>query len=181
MNPIDIILLILLVLGAYEGFKKGFLLGLLGLVGFFVAVILGFYFMDSMTDWLAEHITEFNIAFPIVAFLIIFGISTLLIQIVGKILKKIMNIILLGSIDSIAGAGLGIVRISFFISLFIWLGKEFEIDLSKRWAADSEILTFIEPIAPAIIAAAKPVFPALEGVQNLRDLVEEFKSAAPKK
>lgn len=169
----------MLVLGAYEGFKKGFLLGLVGLVGFFAAVILGFYFMDSMTGWLAEHITEFNLAYPILAFLIIFGISTLLIQIVGKILKKIMNIILLGTIDSIAGAGLGMVRISFFISLFIWLEKEFEIDFSKRWAADSEIFTFIEPIAPAIVMAVKPVFPALEGIQNLQDLVDEFKNVTP--
>lgn len=179
MNPIDIILLILLVLGAYEGFKKGFLLGLIGLVGFVVAVVLGFYFMDAMTVWLAEHVTEFNIAYPIVAFLIIFGISTILIQVVGKTLKKIMNIILLGSIDSIAGAGLGILRVSFFISLFIWLGKEFEIDVLKRWDVDSEILVFIEPIAPTLIAEVKPIFPAIQGVQKLRELVEELKNAAP--
>lgn len=179
MNPFDIILLILLVLGAYEGFKKGFLLGLIGLVGFVVAVILGFYFMDSMTVWLAEHVTQFNIAYPIVAFLIIFGISSLLIQIVGKILKKIMNIILLGSLDSLAGAGLGIVRVSFFISLFIWLGKEFEIDLAKRWTAESEMLEFIEPMAPVMIEVVKPVFPVVGGVQKLKDLVEEFKDATP--
>jgi membrane protein required for colicin V production len=179
LNPFDIILLILLVLGAYEGFKKGFLLGLIGLVGFVVAVVLGFHFMDSMTVWLAEHVTEFNIAYPIVAFLIIFGISTLLIQVVGKILKKIMNIILLGSLDSLAGAGLGIVRVSFFISLFIWLGKEFEIDLSKRWTAESEMLEFIEPMAPVVIEVVKPVFPVVGGVQKLKDLVEGFKDAAP--
>jgi hypothetical protein len=77
------------------------------------------------------------------------------------------------------GSYLKLIPASFFISLFIWLGKEFEIDLSKRWAAESEMLEFIEPMAPVVIEVVKPVFPAVGGVQKLKDLVEGFKDAAP--
>ena len=179
MNPVDIVILIVLVLGAYEGFKKGFLLGLIGLVGFVVAVILGFYFMDSMTDWLKDNVTEFNMAYPIVAFSIIFLISVALIQTVGWILKQVMNLILLGSIDSLAGSLLGVVKAAFFISLFIWFGKEFDLDLPKQWEKDSEMLDFIEPMAPAVIEAVEPFFPKVGGVkEKLQDLVEKLKDAA---
>jgi membrane protein required for colicin V production len=167
-----------LVLGAYEGFKKGFLLGLIGLVGFVVALILGFYFMDPMTDWLRDNVTEFNLAYPIVAFFIIFLISVLLIQTVGWILKMVMNLILLGSIDSLAGSILGVVKAAFFISLFIWFGKEFDLDLPKQWEKDSEMLDFIEPMAPAVIEAVEPFFPKVGGTRKkLEDLVKDLKDA----
>lgn len=165
-----------MVLGAYEGFKKGFLLGLIGLVGFVVALILGFYFMDPMTDWLKDNVTEFNLAYPIVAFFIIFLISVLLIQTVGWILKMVMNLILLGSIDSLAGSILGVVKAAFFISLFIWFGKEFDLDLPKQWEKDSEMLDFIEPMAPAVIEAVEPFFPKVGGTRKkLEDLVKDLK------
>ncbi len=168
----------MLVLGAYEGFKKGFLLGLIGLVGFVVALILGFYFMDPMTDWLRDNVTEFNLAYPIVAFFIIFLISVLLIQTVGWILKMVMNLILLGSIDSLAGSILGVVKAAFFISLFIWFGKEFDLDLPKQWEKDSEMLDFIEPMAPAVIEAVEPFFPKVGGTRKkLEDLVKDLKDA----
>ncbi len=141
-----------------------------------VAVILGFYFMDSMTDWLKDNVTEFNMAYPIVAFLIIFVISVLLIQSVGWILKQVMNLILLGSIDSLAGSILGIVKAAFFISLFIWFGKEFDLDLPKQWEKDSEMLDFIEPMAPAVIEAVEPFFPKVGGTRKkLEDLVKDLK------
>lgn len=165
-----------MVLGAYEGFKKGFLLGLIGLVGFVVALILGFYFMDPMTDWLKDNVTEFNLAYPIVAFFIIFLISVLLIQTVGWILKMVMNLILLGSIDSLAGSILGVIKAAFFVSLFIWFGKEFDLDLPKQWEKDSEMLDFIEPMAPAVIEAVEPFFPKVGGTRKkLEDLVKDLK------
>jgi membrane protein required for colicin V production len=182
LNPVDIILLIVLVLGAYEGFKKGFLLGLIGLVGFVVAVILGFYFMDSMADWLKDNVKEFNLGYPIVAFLIIFLISIVLIQTVGWILKQVMNLILLGSVDSLGGAILGMVKAAFFISLFIWFGKEFDLDLPKKWEKESEMLDFIEPMAPTVIDAVEPFFPKVGGTKNkLKDLVKQVKGKVEEK
>ena len=115
-------------------------------------------------------------AYPIVAFLIIFVISVLLIQSVGWILKQVMNLILLGSIDSLAGSILGIVKAAFFISLFIWFGKEFDLDLPKQWEKDSEMLDFIEPMAPAVIEAVEPFFPKVGGTRKkLEDLVKDLK------
>jgi len=38
LAPIDIVILILIGLGAYEGYKKGLLLSILGLIGFVLAL-----------------------------------------------------------------------------------------------------------------------------------------------
>ena len=72
---VDIVIILLLALGAYEGYKKGFLLGILGLVGFVVALVLGFYFMEPAASWLGENVDSINLSYPILGFLIIFILS----------------------------------------------------------------------------------------------------------
>ncbi len=168
-----------MVLGAYEGYKHGFLFGILGLVGFVVAVVLGFYFMDPMTDWLAENVKDFNFTYPVVAFLIIFFLSLIIIRVAAWILKKLMDLTILGTFDSFAGILLGVVKSAFFLSLFLWLTQEFDLDLPKEWKKSSEIIPYIEPLAPTVIQILEPVFPSMETTQEkIEELVEKLKDAA---
>lgn len=179
MAPIDIVILILIALGAYEGYKKGLLMSIVGLIGFVLAIILGVYFMEPLSKYLAEHLDQLTFAFPIMAFLIVFVITVVLVGIAGWILKKMMNMILLGSVDSIAGALLGIVKSAFFISLFIWLSFQFDLKMPREWRAKSEYLQYIEPLAPSVIWALEPVFPQVkEFKKTIEEIVEGFKDAA---
>lgn len=179
MEPIDIVLLIVIALGAYEGYKKGLLMSIVGLIGFVLAIILGVYFMEPVSKWLAEHLTSLTFAFPIIAFLIVFGITISLVSTAGWILKKMMNMILLGGLDSIGGAILGIVKAAFFISLFIWLANLFDLKMSKEWSAKSEFLPYIEPMAPAVIWVLEPIVPKIGDLQKtVEEIVEGFEDAA---
>lgn len=179
MAPIDIVLLILIGLGAYEGYKKGLLLSIVGLIGFVLAIILGVYFMEPVSKWLAEHLNNLTFAFPVMAFLIVFGITFMVVGIAGWILKKMMNMILLGGLDSIGGAILGIVKAAFFISLFMWLCSLFDLKMPKDWSAKSEVLPYVEPMAPAVIWVLEPVVPKIGELQKTIDeIVEGFRDAA---
>lgn len=171
MEAVDIVILIILGLGAYEGFKQGFLMSIVGLFGFVIAIILGFYFMDTMADWLGETVKEVNLGYPLVGFLVIFIITMIFVRIVGWSLKQVMDLILLGGIDSVAGGALGVVKAGFFISLFLWFTTEFKMDLPEKWLKNSEILGYIKPLAPAVIDAVEPLFPS---VKSTRDKLEEF-------
>lgn len=178
MEIVDIIIVIILGLGAYEGFKQGFLMSIVGLVGFVVAIILGFYFMDPMAGWLAENVREVNLGYPIAGFLVIFFISMILIRVVGWTLKKLINIILLGGIDSAAGGVLGALKAGFFISLFLWFTTEFQMDLPKKWLKSSETLGYIQPMAPAVIANVEPFFPKVGSTRSkLDEFVDKLKDA----
>jgi membrane protein required for colicin V production len=178
LEIVDIIIVIILGLGAYEGFKQGFLMSIVGLVGFVVAIILGFYFMDPMAGWLAENVREVNLGYPIAGFLVIFFISMILIRVVGWTLKKLINIILLGGIDSAAGGVLGALKAGFFISLFLWFTTEFQMDLPKKWLKSSETLGYIQPMAPAVIATVEPFFPKVGSTRSkLDEFVDKLKDA----
>jgi len=178
LEIVDIIIVIILGLGAYEGFKQGFLMSIVGLVGFVVAIILGFYFLEPMAGWLAEKVREVNLGYPIAGFLVIFFISMILIRVVGWTLKKLINIILLGGIDSAAGGVLGALKAGFFISLFLWFTTEFQMDLPKKWLKSSETLGYIQPMAPAVIANVEPFFPKVGSTRSkLDEFVDKLKDA----
>lgn len=179
MSIIDIVIVVILGLGAYEGYRRGFLLGVLGLFGFVLAVILGLYFMDPMNDWLANNVTEFNLGFPIFGFIVVFVLTLLFIKVAGWILKQVMDMVLLGPLDAIVGALFGALKAAFFISLFFWLASLFKLEIHKEWTKDSEMLYFIEPIAPGIVAAIEPFFPSIEeSLKKLDEVVENIKDAA---
>lgn len=178
MSVIDIIIVIILGLGTYEGYRKGFLLGVLGLFGFVLAVLLGLYFMAPMNDWLANNVTEFNLGFPILGFVVVFILTLLFIKVVGWILKQVMNMVLLGPLDAIVGALFGAVKAAFFISLFFWQADLFKLEMPKKWTKDSEMLCFLEPIAPGIVAVVEPFFPSIEeSLKKLEEVVDKIKDA----
>mgnify|MGYP005863825131 CR=1 FL=1 len=153
-------------------------MSIVGLIGFVLAIILGVYFMDPVSKMLAEQLDEMTFAFPIIAFLIVFVITLLIVNIAGWILKKMMDIILLGAVDSIAGAILGIVKSAFFISLFIWLSFQFDLKMPREWRAKSEYLQYIEPMAPVVISVLEPLVPKVKDLQKtIEEIVEGFKDA----
>lgn len=174
METIDIVIIVILGLGAIEGFRKGFLMSVLGLVGFIVAIILAFYFMDFMADWLAENVDSLNIGYPIFAFFLIFVGTMLVINGVGWMLKKTIDMVLLGSLDKAAGLMLGVVKVAFFLSLFFYLTNMFDLDLPKDWTRKSETMPYIEPVVPFVVDLMEPSLPVIEEtLQKMEDLVEK--------
>lgn len=154
-------------------------MSIVGLIGFVLAIILGVYFMDPMSKYLANHLDSLTFAFPIMAFLIVFGITILIVSIAGWVLKKMMNLILLGGLDSIGGSILGIVKSAFFISLFMWLSLQFDLKMPREWRAKSEYLQYIEPLAPSVIWVLEPIVPKVTELQKtIEEIVEGFKDAA---
>jgi membrane protein required for colicin V production len=173
LEPIDVVILLLLALGAYEGYKKGLLMSIVGIFGFVLAIVLGIYFMEFVGNWLASETDQEALALPIVAFLLIFFGTLFLINIAGRALKKMLGLVLLGGLDSLGGAVLGIVRTGFFISLLVWVLGKLELESLKKWQADSTYLAFIEPLTPEVLELLDPILPSVkEASQELIQQIE---------
>lgn len=174
METIDIIILVIVGLGAIEGYRKGFLMSILGLFGFVLAIILAFYFMDTMADWLTENVDSLSIGYPILAFFLIFVATMLVVNGVGWMLKKTIDMVLLGSLDKAAGLMLGAVKVAFFLSLFFYLANMFDLDLPKKWTRKSQAMPYIEPVVPFFVDLMEPSLPVIdETLKKMEDLVEK--------
>ena len=121
MNVLDIILIIPIVWLMYRGYQKGFIIELSSLV----ALVLGIYFAINFSGFAADFLTRnFNIGdkyLTIVAFVVTFMLVVFAVFMVGKILEKFINILLLGFINKLAGAAFGVIKAAFLLSVVLWI------------------------------------------------------------
>ncbi len=107
MNILDLIIAIILLLGAARGYQKGFfheIATLAGLVaGVFIAILAA-----NIAGNIAENLFEWNIQLVrVIVFIIVFIIVAALIRLFGAMLTSIFRALLLGFVNRLAGFLIG--------------------------------------------------------------------------
>lgn len=177
MKTIDLLILFPLLLGAYNGYKRGLLLEIIAILAFILAVVFGFKLLDVSLDWLSPYFGSSgttNRFLPYFAFAIIFFPIIFLVNKLGSLLRRSLQYTLIGSFDSMAGAIVGICTWAFGMSVFIWLIHAIGVIIPTDATAETYIYPVIKPIAPTIISKASLLFPMGE------DLIESIKQGLKK-
>lgn len=174
MYLLDLFILVFLVSGAFSGYRQGLFVSILSIVAFFVGVILAFQFMDWGARFLASQMDELTFFLPFLAFLLIFMIVVMTIRSLAFLVKKTIDFTLMGPVDNLAGAILGLVKSAFGISVIIWIAQSFEFAFALEWADGSFFYPYIQPIAPILLQILDAYFPvAKDAVETVRELVKE--------
>lgn len=124
---------------------------------------------------LAERVDNLTFMLPFIAFIMIFLGVILIIRGLGFLIKKTIDLTLLGSFDSLAGAILGVIKSAFAISLFIWVTVSFEFSFLQEWKSKSIVYGYVEPIAPVFIRWVDQYVPF---IQETITLIQELVTAA---
>ena len=162
MKIVDIIILVVLILGAFRGFQKGLLLELIGLAAFFVGIIGAFKLMPLGVQVLEGITDNYKGLLPFISFIIIFIIIVLVLNLVGMVLKKTIDMTILGSFDDLAGSLAGVIKWSLAISFLIWLLAYFNISLGKEHTEGSIFYPFIAGLAPWFIETLSAFMPVVK-------------------
>jgi membrane protein required for colicin V production len=109
----------LLFYGLVRGFFRGFFAELASLIAFIAAVYIAVHFSHFLGDYLAQKVTWNEQLVNILAFAITFVLIVFAISLAGKILTKIANLAALGILNKLLGAGFGLVKTAFIISVII--------------------------------------------------------------
>jgi len=173
LNSADIIILIILGFAGYRGYQRGFMVSLLSVVAFVLAIILAFMFLDWGVQILDQWINGFNGILPYLAFVLIFIVVSVGISILGKILKKAIDLTLLGSFDSLAGGLVGVLTWVLGLSILIWLTGLVDLEIPKSWTENSMLYSRIESVAPAVIDTFSEYLPFLKSlVESIADRLQ---------
>jgi membrane protein required for colicin V production len=162
LNKSDIVLIILLLLGAWSGYRKGFVMALFSLAAFILGIIGAFRLMGNGVAWLATKIDADPKLLPYLSFIILFILIVIAVRLLGSLLQASISKTLLGEADQILGAVLGILRYAFMISVLIWIFTSLHIHLPEDWRKNSFLLPTIEKTAPFIAEKAGALFPSVE-------------------
>jgi membrane protein required for colicin V production len=161
MATIDWLILVPVIYGAYNGYRKGLLIEIVGVIAFIVAMIIGFKFLRFGTDLLAPYLTAelTRRILPYLAFSVIFFPTIFLINRLGYSLRQTLRYTILGTFDNLAGACVGVFTWVFGISVLFWLLMTINIEIPTKHSDGSIFYPFVAPIAPQVISVVSDWIP----------------------
>ncbi|MEM1406217.1 MAG: CvpA family protein [Bacteroidota bacterium] len=178
MNIFDVVIIGFLVFGAFKGYRKGFLLEAIAILSFILAIIGGFRLLHWGMSVLDEHFDINGELLPYLSFLLIFIVIVVGMNFIGRFLKKIIDMTLLGSVDNLAGALLAVLKWAFGISVILWLSNSFGMALQGTWTSDSILYPYLLTLAPRIVDMVSNVMPfASDLFETIQDLLKSDSSA----
>ncbi len=162
MNLLDLIIIILIFLSFWEGWRQGFLRALGSLIGFIVGIWVAGHYFESVAAWFGQE----GAFAKIIAFIILYGMVAVIFTIVFWILDKILRFIPLAkTFNKLLGSILGILEGILFLGIFLYLLSRYSFwGFLDRWIADSQLAVilvkiagFLTPLLPEAVRLLKSV------------------------
>jgi membrane protein required for colicin V production len=154
----------MILVGAYHGYKAGFLLELFSLVAIVLGVLAGFKFMGWAMVMLGEKVHINKDVLPYVAFAMVFIAVVIVVNLLGKLVKASVDKTLLGPLDDVGGAFIGLVRTTFVISIALWIVDSLNLSFFSEWTEDSLLYPIVAGVAPKFTHWISGFFPFFKDV-----------------
>jgi membrane protein required for colicin V production len=172
LKILDLILLAILLLGGFLGFRKGLLLEIITFLGLVIGIISAFKLLNTGIEYIRSTWGWNSIFIPYIAFIAIFILVFFGMFLLGKALKKILDFTLIGSADNIAGAILGMLKMAFGLSLVLWLTRAASIEFPSEMTSGSVLFYPLVEFAPKVanwvsyIIPFQDIFPSITELLN---------------
>lgn len=184
---VNTVIIMLLILGTYGGFKRGFLENGVRFIGVIIALVGSYFLKNPISVYLYTHLPFFKlfgifkgvtvlniIIYELIAFIIVFSILMFILKIIVKItdlVNKVLSFIFLFGIpNKILGLIFGFLEtlvVLYFLAFAFRLGCSF----TKFEVKDSLLDDLINlPIL------SQNLTPALQSLEEITDLAKEYKS-----
>jgi membrane protein required for colicin V production len=150
LSKADIAIAILLAIGTFAGYRRGFLQELFFLIAIVLGVFIGFKLMGAGVEYLTREFNADKAVLPYISFAIIFLIVMAVVSLIGRTIKDSLDKTFLGRLDAIAGAALGLIKYAFGISIIIWLIEALQISFPQEWKEESVLYPIAAKVAPAL-------------------------------
>ncbi|HVD98351.1 MAG TPA: CvpA family protein [Cytophagaceae bacterium] len=167
MVVVDFVIILLLGIGAYKGYKDGLVVTIIAFLAFIIGILAAFKLLDTGMKFLKGYISDNN-WLPFIAFVVIFILVYITILLLSKFLKSALNSTLLGRFDEIAGGLLGIVKMAFGVSLLIWLIDVIHLNYLVNIFKGSFFYPYLVNFAPKIVSWISHVIPFQDIFQSLK-------------
>lgn len=158
MNYIDLVLVIMLIIAAFQGFRNGLIIELASLA----ALVLGIWGAIKFSDWTAGFITK-NTGFhsehlSTIAFVITFIVIVILVHMLGKALDSIVKAVFLGFLNRLAGIIFGILKFAVILSIFLLIFDDIDENvhiLPAKQKQESKMYAPMKQLVPTLFPFIK--------------------------
>ena len=147
----DIIILVCLIPAVIEGLSKGFIVQVIGLISVIIGAWLAFHFSEPLCTWLTTYLNGVSPdVLHVVLFTVILVVSMVVLNLLGRLVRKVVKLALLGWLDRILGLAFSLAKyiliIGLVIILFTSLNGIFEW-VDESYLADTKVYAPVKDIA----------------------------------
>ncbi len=155
MNLYDIIILIVALLGLIDGLRRG----LIQTIGAIAGVVCGIFAAKALSYLVAPYISQlFESASPkvvqVISFIVLFVVTVILFHFVAVLLSKLVNMVMLGWLNRLAGGLVAVVLYLFVLSIVANVFNYFDKGKSSFHQEKSSTSRFYKPLsdfAPSVL------------------------------
>lgn len=154
MNWFDLVVLILMLIALVNGYRKGLIQQLVGLA----IIILSAIFGGKLAAYILPELNRFLDLSPnlarVLSFLLAFAAIAIVISLIGNLIQKFVNVILLSFVNRLLGSFIAVGTLIFILSiilnLVLMLDKKENL-ISKEIKNESFFFERVEAVVPAVV------------------------------
>ncbi len=120
MNGLDLVLIALLVIPSFMGFRSGLIRMVANLGGMVVGIMLAGQFGDRVAELLGQVIDSETTA-KVLSFVLIVAVTLVAATTIGSLVRKALTFVFLGWVDRVAGTALGLFIGALFASVVVFI------------------------------------------------------------
>jgi len=175
VNILDWVIVVSIAIFVFNGFRRGFLREVAGLLGIIIALLLAIRLLNDLSVIVAHYLgLSPQIAVVVTAILIFIGVLLFFI-LLAKLLRKLLDLANLGWIDRLLGSLLGLVKGAIILSILVLIISI--MPLGATFTQQQNESVFFQPVrqvVPMVFNAIIRILPAAsdfysEMQQSLRD------------
>lgn len=164
MSKADIAILLFVMIGAWSGYKEGFLMGLVTMLALVLGVFIAFKLTGEGMLFLQDEFNADKETLPYITFFIIFVIVVVLTTWLGKAIRASIDKTFLGRVDEIFGSLLGAFKTLFILSVLLWIADSFKVAPHREWTDGSYLYPFTAHLAPGLARWVAQFLPFLQEI-----------------
>jgi membrane protein required for colicin V production len=162
VNIIDIVIAVLLLIGAIRGFLKGFIFEIAVLGALFLGTYAAFRFSGYIQPWISRTFDASASTVTYISSFVMFLLVAVGVFLLAKLFEGLVNIAALGVFNKILGALFGIIKYAFVISVLLYFFNP--VDTERHL------------ISPDKKAESRLYYPLLKVSQTALPVMKELKS-----
>ncbi|MDE3211978.1 MAG: CvpA family protein [Bacteroidota bacterium] len=155
---IDILFVVVVIIAIFKGLRKGFVIGLFSLLSFLIGIAAAIKLSAFVSHQLSGTIHKSEKWLPLISFLLVFIVVILAVGFGARLIKKIIDLAMLGWLDRLAGAVLYLAIYILIFSVLLFYCEKLALIRPETIAA-SHSYNFVQPFGPKVINSLGKIIP----------------------
>ena len=154
----DLLYLIIMVLAAWTGFRKGLVVGLFSLVAVIIGLAAAMKLSLIVASYIGKAVKVSDEWLPVISFLVVFIAVLILIRLGAKAIEKGLRLVMLGWLNSLGGILLFAVIHTIIFSMVLFYAQQLGF-FPPDSLRSSRTYSFVQPWGPKAINGLGTVIP----------------------